>query len=752
MKVRTGFFLGFAGLVGLLIINIIFSISIIQNLLDGAEVINQAGKTRALNYRIAANVLSAYINQNTPDNNDIIFARIHGILQEVEKWSHHLNDEERRGVERRMQSIRQQLEEYQRLSILALTDSAVAAGLYDFSKSLFNTANELVQFVADTQQTKVNGLKRSLIIMFILDGIFLAAFTILVYFKAVKPLIALKNYAVEVAEGNFDARVHAKLTGEIYELWNALQQMVRSIQHKELVVRTIINTAVSVVQKDNIEEIGKVITEGARKVLRAQYAAFGVFGEGGRIVHFVTTGMDEQTRRRIGRLPEGHGLLGLLQQKKETIIVNGIKNHPQSSGFPPGHPPMNTFIGTPLIFEGRNFGNLYVTEKEDGQPFDEEDKVVIELLASLSSSAISARLNIQKIEENQQYLEREVQQILEIVEHYSQGDFSVVLPEQAADHNIERLYHGLESMAQNLADVLRRIRNMSGDVKQAMDELSTVTTQISTGIETQSAEASEIVSAVEEMSTTIRENAAQVERSVENVEQTTQLARKSTQDIEAATQQFVKIANSVENLSEIIRNVEQSSETIGDLIQVIDEITEQTNLLALNAAIEAARAGEHGRGFAVVADEVRKVAEKTNTSLGEIKNITEELRGGMREVARAIDVSLQDVHKGLKLADGVETALQNIINSIQDIHNIISVQASYSREQADASQQISESIVLINNLTKDFQNGITQIAATADTLNRLVNSLNQIIARFRFRQDDTATRMQSTPQMERLMN
>ncbi len=752
MKVRTGFFLGFAGLVGLLIINIIFSISVIRDLLDGAEVINQAGKTRALNYRIAANVLSAYINQETPDNNDVIFAQINSILQQVEKWSHHLSGEDLRGVQRRMENMRKQLEEYQRLSVQAQTDSNVASGLYAFSKDLFDTANELVQYVATTQEKEVNRLKRSLIIMFILDGLFLTGFTILVYFKAVKPLLALRDYAMEVADGNFDARVKVRLTGEIFELWQALNRMVRSIQHKEVVVRTIINTAVSVVQKNNIEDIGKVITEGARKVLRAQYAAFGVFGEGGKIVHFVTSGIDEQTRRRIGRLPEGHGLLGLLQEKKETLIVNNIKKHPQSSGFPPGHPPMNTFIGTPLIFEGRNFGNLYVTEKEDGQPFDEEDKVVIELLASLSSSAISARLNIQKIEENQRYLEREVQQILEIVEHYSHGDFSVVLPSTAEDHNIERLYHGLESMAQNLADVLQRIRNMSGDVKHAMDELSAVTTQISTGIETQSAEASEIVSAVEEMSTTIRENAAHVERSVENVEQTTQLARKSTEDIEAATQQFVKIANSVENLSEIIRNVEQSSETIGELIQVIDEITEQTNLLALNAAIEAARAGEHGRGFAVVADEVRKLAEKTNTSLGEIKNITEELRSGMREVAKAIEVSLQDVHKGVKLADGVEAALKNIINSIQDIHNIISVQASYSREQADASQQISESIVLINNLTKDFQTGITNISATAEHLQRLVNSLNEIIARFRFNSEQQSSAAVNQPKPTHILN
>ena len=130
------------------------------------------------------------------------------------------------------------------------------------------------------------------------------------------------------------------------------------------------------------------------------------------------------------------------------------------------------------------------------------------------------------------------------------------------------------------------------------------------------------------------------------------------------------------------------------------------------------------------------MAEKTNTSLGEIKSITEELLEGTRLVEKAIKTSVEDVHKGLKLADNVETALQNIIKTIQEVHQIIVQQSSYSQEQADASQQISESIILINNLTKDFQSGITSISATADQLQVMVNQLNEAISKFHFHAEE----------------
>jgi len=143
----------------------------------------------------------------------------------------------------------------------------------------------------------------------------------------------------------------------------------------------------------DLQTVLRRITEAAVTLVDAQYGALGVIGQSGGLTQFHTVGVDEQTRAQIGPLPRGHGILGLLIRDPKPLRLDDLGQHPDTSGFPPGHPPMRTFLGVPIRIRGEVFGNLYLTEKRGGSPFDDEDEVVVLALAAAAGVAVeNARL------------------------------------------------------------------------------------------------------------------------------------------------------------------------------------------------------------------------------------------------------------------------------------------------------------------------------------------------------------------------
>jgi methyl-accepting chemotaxis protein len=192
-----------------------------------------------------------------------------------------------------------------------------------------------------------------------------------------------------------------------------------------------------------------------------------------------------------------------------------------------------------------------------------------------------------------------------------------------------------------------------------------------------------------------------------------------------------RIALVVKKSAETVHTLGKSSDQIGEIVQVIDDIADQTNLLALNAAIEAARAGEQGRGFAVVADEVRKLAERTTKATKEIASMIKQIQKDTNGAVSSMEEGTKEVEKGKHLADKAGESLNQIIKGAEQVVDIITQVAAASEEQSSTSEQISKSIEAISNVTQESSAGIQEIARASEDLSRLTLNLQDLIGKFK---------------------
>ena len=195
-----------------------------------------------------------------------------------------------------------------------------------------------------------------------------------------------------------------------------------------------------------------------------------------------------------------------------------------------------------------------------------------------------------------------------------------------------------------------------------------------------------------------------------------------------------RIAEVVQQSAKTVEELGNSSDQIGEIVQVIEDIADQTNLLALNAAIEAARAGEQGRGFAVVADEVRKLAERTTKATKEIASMIKQIQYETKGAVSSMRQGTEEVKNGKLFAAKAGESLKEIIEGADHVVDIISQVAAASEEQSSAAEQISKNIESISRVTSESANGIHQIASSAEDLNRLTNNLQQLVNRFNIKQ------------------
>jgi len=315
------------------------------------------------------------------------------------------------------------------------------------------------------------------------------------------------------------------------------------------------------------------------------------------------------------------------------------------------------------------------------------------------------------------------------------GDLTVQVHQHSTDE-VGQLAGAFQTMIRSLRETISHVGEASAAVASAANEISSSTEQMAAGAQEQTSQAHEVASAVEEMTKTIIENSKNAGDTAETAKQARQTAETGGRVVEETVAGMKRIAEVVNRSAETVETLGKSSDQIGEIIGVIDDIADQTNLLALNAAIEAARAGEQGRGFAVVADEVRKLAERTTKATKEIATMIKQIQAETSGAVASMEEGTKQVNDGIALADKAGESLREIVGSIGRVTEMISQIAAANEQQSSASEQISKNVEAISSVTNETAQATQQIARAAEDLSRLTENQQQLVGRFKLSEDN----------------
>ncbi len=317
-----------------------------------------------------------------------------------------------------------------------------------------------------------------------------------------------------------------------------------------------------------------------------------------------------------------------------------------------------------------------------------------------------------------------------ILSKISEGDFTVRL-EGEYNGDFYTIKESTNKVIESMTEALSHFSNAIEETSDSSHQISNSIEEIAAGVEEQASQTSEVAAAIDQVTKTINETTKNAGRAAENAKKAGEIASEGGRVVQSTVKGMEKIAEVVTKAAETVKQLGSNSNQIGEIIQVINDIADQTNLLALNAAIEAARAGEAGRGFAVVADEVRKLAEKTTKATKEISQMIKNIQKDTVEAVVSIELGTEEVEKGREMANKAGESLKEIIGASNHVLDEVTMVASASEEQSATAEQISKNIEGINNISRESSEGIKKIAMSTEKLNELMNNLHVLIHRFK---------------------
>jgi len=288
----------------------------------------------------------------------------------------------------------------------------------------------------------------------------------------------------------------------------------------------------------------------------------------------------------------------------------------------------------------------------------------------------------------------------------------------------------MKTMVEKWRTIVSDLLHASDSVAATSAQLSSSAGQMSKGAGQQAERAHQVATAAEEMSQTVVDIAQNATNIAATATQAAATARDGGQTVGEAVREVKEIADTVGESAGHIASLADLSKKIGDIIGIINEIADQTNLLALNAAIEAARAGEHGRGFAVVADEVRKLAERTTGATSEVSGIIREIQTKVTSAVSSIDHVSTKVEKGVDLSSKAGSELQTIVKSVEELHLMVQQIATAIEEMSATSDQITKDIESISGVSKDTSRSSDEVLNASNELSRLGLNLQDVARRF----------------------
>lgn len=326
-------------------------------------------------------------------------------------------------------------------------------------------------------------------------------------------------------------------------------------------------------------------------------------------------------------------------------------------------------------------------------------------------------------------ISRVIARIVRHTETLAKGDLSDTLPESRGDE-LGALSRAMNSMTQNMNTMISDVARTSHDVAGASTQIAASSEEMAAGLRNQERQAGEISASVQQLSMSVTEVADRSRLASESAASAGAVAADGGRIVRQTIEQIRGISEQVRVSVQAVGNLGSKSEAIGEIIGVINDIADQTNLLALNAAIEAARAGEHGRGFAVVADEVRKLAERTTTATEEVARSIREIQQETRVAVERIEESASRVDEGVGMASSAGDSLDRIVSTSTELQQLVRAIAEAAASQSEESERIANSTASIVAVTREASEGAGQAATAAAMLSRQSEELQQLSARF----------------------
>ncbi len=321
-------------------------------------------------------------------------------------------------------------------------------------------------------------------------------------------------------------------------------------------------------------------------------------------------------------------------------------------------------------------------------------------------------------------------QTLVAAQRIAKGDLSHDLQVRRSDE-MGQLQHSIQAMTESLRQLIGGISDGVGQISTAAQQLSAVTEQTSVGVNNQKLETDQVATAMNQMTATVLDVARSAQDAAQAADHADQQAREGDQVVSNAIEQIEQLADEVLKSTQAMRLLKQESDKIGGVLEVIKSVSQQTNLLALNAAIEAARAGEAGRGFAVVADEVRGLAQRTQQSTEEIEELIAALQQGTQQVATTLDNSRSLTDNSVQLSRRAGSSLEQITRTVSTIQDMNQQIATASEEQSAVAEQVNRSIISVRDISEQTAAAGEQTAASGAELARLGSQLQGMVNSFR---------------------